>query len=76
MPELDQHAGGLPVSAVQEILATKGYAVSVTGAYDHATRGAVQDVQALHGLPRNGKLSTSTWCTIVGGMVRQSFRHR
>lgn len=75
-PELDQHAAGAPVTAVQEILATKEYAVTVTGAYDHATRKAVQDLQALHGLPRNGKLSTSTWCTIVGGSVRESFRHR
>jgi peptidoglycan hydrolase-like protein with peptidoglycan-binding domain len=75
-PELDQHAAGAPVTAVQEILATKGYAVTVTGAYDHATRRAVQDLQALHGLPRNGKLSTSTWCTVVGGSVRESFRHR
>lgn len=61
---------------MQEILATKGYAVTVTGAYDHATRAAVQDLQALHGLPRNGKLSTSTWCTVVGGSVRQSYKHR
>ncbi|MET8123220.1 N-acetylmuramoyl-L-alanine amidase [Micromonospora sp. NPDC005189] len=75
-PELDQHATGAPVTAVQEMLATKGYAVTVTGAYDHATRAAVQDLQALHGLPRNGKLSTSTWCAIVGGTVRQSLRHR
>ncbi|KAB1937455.1 N-acetylmuramoyl-L-alanine amidase [Micromonospora sp. ALFpr18c] len=75
-PELDQHATGAPVTAVQEILATKGYAVAVTGAYDHATRAAVQDLQALHGLPRDGKLSTSTWCAIVGGTVRQTFKHR
>ena len=76
VPELDQHAAGLPVTAVQEILAKKGYATSPSpAAYDHATRRAVQDLQALHGLPRNGKLSTSTWCTIVGGNVRQSFRH-
>ncbi|MFC4021564.1 N-acetylmuramoyl-L-alanine amidase [Micromonospora sp. GCM10011542] len=75
VPELDQHATGLPVSAVQEILNFKGYAdVAVTGTYDYATRSAVKHVQALHGLPDNGKLSTSTWCTIVGGVVRQSFR--
>ncbi len=75
-PELDQHASGLPVTAVQFILNAKGYdEVTVTGTYDHATRRAVKDLQALHGLPRNGKVSTSTWCVLVGGVVRQSFRH-
>ncbi|NJP35429.1 peptidoglycan recognition protein family protein [Micromonospora thermarum] len=74
-PELDQHASGLPVAAVQFILNAKGYAeVTVTGQYDHATREAVKDVQGLHGLPDNGKVSTSTWCVLVGGVVRQSFR--
>lgn len=77
VPELDKDASGLPVSAVQFILNIKGYAeVTVTGEYDYATRKAVQDLQALHGLPRNGKVNASTWCAIVGGVVRQSFRHR
>ncbi|MEU6202671.1 N-acetylmuramoyl-L-alanine amidase [Micromonospora musae] len=76
VPELDKHAGGLPVSAVQFILNVKGYAdVTVTGEYDFATRKAVQDLQGVHGLPRNGKVDVSTWCAIVGGVVRQSFKH-
>ncbi|WP_432953464.1 peptidoglycan recognition protein family protein [Micromonospora haikouensis] len=75
VPELDRDASGAPVSAVQFILNWKGYAdVAVTGEFDHATRRAVQDVQRLHGLPPNGKVGTSTWCAIVGGVVRQSLR--
>ncbi|MGC5021997.1 peptidoglycan recognition protein family protein [Micromonospora sp. DT47] len=74
-PELDKDASGLPVRAVQFILNWKGYAdVLETGEYDHATMKAVQDIQRLHGLPVNGKVSTSTWCALVGGVVRQSFR--
>ncbi|MCX4472255.1 N-acetylmuramoyl-L-alanine amidase [Micromonospora sp. NBC_01655] len=74
-PELDKHATGAPVSAVQFILNSKGYAdVTVTGEFDHATMQAVQDLQRLHGLHPNGKLSTSTWCALVGGVVRQSFQ--
>ncbi|MEV6815172.1 N-acetylmuramoyl-L-alanine amidase [Micromonospora sp. NPDC051296] len=76
-PELDQHSAGLPVTAVQYLLNFKGYAdVAVTGGYDHATPRAVRDLQALHGLPRNGKVGTGTWCAIVGGVVRQSFTRR
>ncbi|MFG3708065.1 N-acetylmuramoyl-L-alanine amidase [Micromonospora sp. NPDC047670] len=75
-PELDSDATGTPVSAAQFMLNFKGWAdVAVTGAYDHATKKAVQDLQALHGLPRNGKLTTDTWCVLVGGIVRRSFRH-
>ncbi|MGK5675381.1 peptidoglycan recognition protein family protein [Micromonospora sp. URMC 106] len=75
-PELDSDATGTPVSAAQFMLNFKGWAdVAVTGAYDHATKKAVQDLQALHGLPRNGKLTTDTWCVLVGGVVRRSFRH-
>ncbi|WP_232534056.1 peptidoglycan-binding protein [Plantactinospora sp. KBS50] len=74
-PELDKHACGLPVQAVQYILNHKGYLdVTVTGEYDHPTMKAVQDIQRLHGLTPNGKVSTETWCAIVGGIVRQSFR--
>ncbi|MER5705822.1 N-acetylmuramoyl-L-alanine amidase [Micromonospora sp. NPDC002296] len=74
-PELDKNATGAPVSAVQFILNSKGYAdVTVTGEFDHATKKAVQDLQRLHGLHPNGKVSTSTWCALVGGVVRQSFQ--
>ncbi|SCG47923.1 Peptidoglycan-binding (PGRP) domain of peptidoglycan hydrolases-containing protein [Micromonospora echinaurantiaca] len=77
VPELDKDASGIPVSAVQFMLNFKGWTeVAVTGEYDYATKKAVQDLQALHGLPRNGKVTTSTWCVLVGGVVRQSFRHR
>ncbi len=73
-PELDQHDTGVPVVAAQFMLASKGYAeVTPTGGYDHATRTAVKDLQRLHGLPPTGKLSTTTWCALVGGVVRQSF---
>ncbi|MEV4483064.1 peptidoglycan recognition protein family protein [Micromonospora coxensis] len=75
-PELDLDATGLPVQAIQFMLNWKGHAeVTVTGEYDHATKHAVKDLQRLHGLPRTGKVSTSTWCALVGGIVRQSFRH-
>ncbi|HEY0698207.1 MAG TPA: N-acetylmuramoyl-L-alanine amidase [Micromonospora sp.] len=74
-PELDKDATGLPVSAVQYILNHKGYAeVTITGEYDHPTKKAVKDLQELHGLEPDGKLSTSTWCVVTGGIVRQSFR--
>ncbi|SCG53704.1 peptidoglycan recognition protein family protein [Micromonospora halophytica] len=74
-PELDSDATGLPVEAMQFMLNWKGHAeVTVTGEYDHATKKAVKDLQQLHGLPRTGTVSTSTWCALVGGIVRQSFR--
>ncbi|SEO70806.1 peptidoglycan recognition protein family protein [Actinacidiphila rubida] len=74
-PVLDKDASGLPVEAVQYLLTIKGYAdtVSITGAYDHATMKAVQDMQRLHGLPPNGKVDLSTWCAVVGGTVREAF---
>jgi hypothetical protein len=73
-PELDKDATGLPVSAVQYILNHKGYAeVAITGTYDYPTMKAVQDLQRLHGLTPDGKVSTSTWCAVVGGIVRQAF---
>lgn len=76
-PELNRHANGLPVEAVQYLLNVKGYVeVTVTGTYDHVTRRAVQDLQELHGLPRDGRIDTGTWCAVVGGVVRQSFRRR
>ncbi|RKN39653.1 N-acetylmuramoyl-L-alanine amidase [Micromonospora endolithica] len=74
-PELDKHASGLPVTAIQDLLVFRGYPdVTVTGEYDHATRKAVQELQELHRLPRNGKVTTDTWCVLVGGVVRRSFR--
>ncbi|GAB3807813.1 peptidoglycan recognition protein family protein [Micromonospora zhanjiangensis] len=76
-PELAKDATGLPVKAVQYILRNKGYAdVTVTGTYDQPTMKAVQDLQRLHGLTPNGKVSTSTWCAVVGGVVRQAFAAR
>ncbi|MFI6821035.1 N-acetylmuramoyl-L-alanine amidase [Micromonospora sp. NPDC050187] len=74
-PELGRDATGLPISAVQYILNVKGYAdVTITGEYDWVTKKALQDLQRLHGLPSHGKVDTSTWCAVVGGVVRQSFR--
>ncbi|WP_213451737.1 peptidoglycan recognition protein family protein [Rhizomonospora bruguierae] len=68
-------AGTPPVSALQYILLHKGWRdVSITGAYDQPTKKAVQDLQRLHGLTPNGKLTASTWCAAVGGVVRESFR--
>ncbi|MEV0648812.1 N-acetylmuramoyl-L-alanine amidase [Phytomonospora sp. NPDC050363] len=73
-PELGRHDTGLPVEAIQFMLNGKGYAdVAITGAFDGATKDALQDVQRLHGLPRNGKVSMSTWCAVVGGVVRKAF---
>jgi hypothetical protein len=73
-PPLDKHATGLPVTALQFMLARKGYAeVTASGAYDHATMKAVQSMQHLHGLTPNGKVDLSTWCAVVGGSVREAF---
>lgn len=72
--ELDKDATGAAVSAAQYILEVKGYSdVKVTGVFDHATKKAVQDMQHLHGLVPNGKVSTTTWCAIAGGVVREAF---
>lgn len=75
VPELDKHATGVPVTALQYILNSRGYEeVALTGEFDHPTKKAVQDLQRLHGLRPNGKVTTTTWCAAVGGVVRQSFR--
>ncbi|MEU8080225.1 peptidoglycan-binding protein [Catellatospora citrea] len=72
-PELGKHATGVPVSALQYILQNKGWTdVAVTGQFDHPTMKAVQDLQRLHGLTPNGKVTTSTWCAAVGGITRES----
>jgi N-acetylmuramoyl-L-alanine amidase/Putative peptidoglycan binding domain len=73
-PDLGKDATGLPVSALQFMLARKGHPdVTVTGIYDHCTKKAVQDMQRLHGLVPNGKVTASTWCAVVGGSVREAF---
>jgi hypothetical protein len=73
-PALGKDAVGLPVEALQFMLARKGYAdVTVTGTFDHATMKAVQGMQRLHGLVPNGKVDLSTWCAVVGGAVREAF---
>ncbi|QKW14583.1 N-acetylmuramoyl-L-alanine amidase [Verrucosispora sp. NA02020] len=72
-PDLGRGSAGLPVTAAQDLLAGKGYAdVAPTGVLDEPTRRAVRDLQALHRLPRTGTVDSGTWCTIVGGVVRQS----
>lgn len=74
-PSLDHHATGLPVTAVQFMLARKGYPeVTSTGTFDHPTQKAVQDLQRLHGLTPNAKVDLSTWCALTGGSVREAFR--
>ncbi|BCJ27807.1 N-acetylmuramoyl-L-alanine amidase [Actinocatenispora sera] len=72
-PRLLPHATGDAVKAAQSILAHKGYDVTVDGTYDGATRQAVRQMQRLHGLPPNGLADTTTWCAILGGIVRQEF---
>ncbi|WP_329138995.1 N-acetylmuramoyl-L-alanine amidase [Streptomyces sp. NBC_01476] len=73
-PALDKNATGLPVSALQFMLARKGHSeVAVTGTFDHATKKAVQDMQRLHGLTPDGKVDLSTWCAVVGGSVREAY---
>jgi hypothetical protein len=73
-PELDKHASGLPVTALQTILNIKGYAdVTASGTFDHDTMKAIQDMQRLHGLTPNGKVDMSTWCAVTGGIVREAF---
>lgn len=65
---------GPAVSAIQTMLATKGFGTTVTGAFDGVTDGAVRKLQRLHRLPADGVMSPSTWCALVGGIVRESFR--
>ncbi|MGN9810155.1 peptidoglycan recognition protein family protein [Micromonospora sp. BQ11] len=74
-PVLYKEAAGLPVSAIQYLLNFRGYTdVAVTGEYDYATKKAVKELQVLHGLPQDGSLTTDTWCVLVGGVIRRSFR--
>jgi hypothetical protein len=77
VPHLDKDAAGPAVQAVQFMLNRKGYAPDVTdtGAYDHATMKAVQDMQRLHGLVPDGKVDLSTWCALVGGAVKEAFTY-
>lgn len=73
-PPLDKHATGLPVTALQFMLARKGYGeVTASGEFDHPTMKAVQSMQHLHGLTPNGRVDLSTWCAVVGGSVREAF---
>lgn len=73
-PPLGKHASGLPVTALQFMLARKGYPeVTASGEFDHPTMKAVQSMQHLHGLTPNGKVDLSTWCAVVGGSVREAF---
>ncbi|GLZ75235.1 hypothetical protein Afil01_00420 [Actinorhabdospora filicis] len=74
-PFVGKHDSGLAVEAAQFMLNSKGYAdVTATGAYDHTTMKALQDLQRLHGLPSNGKIDANTWCVLTGGVVRESFK--
>jgi N-acetylmuramoyl-L-alanine amidase/Putative peptidoglycan binding domain len=73
-PELDKDATGEAVTALQSILVPKGHDdVVINGVFDHVTKHAVKDLQQLHGLPVTGKVDTTTWCVITGGIVRDAF---
>ncbi|HEY3504831.1 MAG TPA: N-acetylmuramoyl-L-alanine amidase [Actinocatenispora sp.] len=72
-PRLDRRATGDVVKAAQSILAHKGYEVTVTGEYDADTTRAVRAMQRLHHLPATGVTDTTTWCAILGGIVRAEF---
>jgi len=72
-PRLLPDAAGDAVSAAQSILAHKGYQVEVTGTFDAATHQAVRAMQLLHGLHPTGLVDTTTWCAILGGIVRAEF---
>ncbi|MEV6971469.1 N-acetylmuramoyl-L-alanine amidase [Hamadaea sp. NPDC051192] len=72
--DVDKDAVGEHVAGLQFVLANKGYQVAVTGAYDHDTMKAVQEMQRLHGLPANGKVDLSTWCAVAGGIVKDEFQ--
>lgn len=74
VPPLDGRSSGDAVSAVQSILVPKGYQVNLTGAFDAETRTAARQMQRLHGLPATGRVDLSTWCAVVGGIVREEFR--
>ena len=76
VPTLSSGATGQAVSGAQSILNHKGYtSVSVTGTFDAATVTAVKSVQTLHGLSATGTLDVTTWCAVVGGIVKQAFNY-
>jgi N-acetyl-anhydromuramyl-L-alanine amidase AmpD len=72
--ELALGAVGPAVSGVQSMLAIKGFGTTITGTYDATTAGAVRQLQRLHRLPADGVMTPSTWCALVGGSVRETFR--
>ncbi len=73
-PDLRLGATGPAVSGAQSILAIKGFGTTITGSYDSTTAGAVRKLQRLHRLRPDGVMSPSTWCAVVGGSVRETFR--
>jgi N-acetyl-anhydromuramyl-L-alanine amidase AmpD len=64
---------GNAVEALQYILVNKGYPLTQSGDFDHATHKAVQDMQRLHHVEPTGKVDTDTWCATVGGIVANEF---
>jgi N-acetylmuramoyl-L-alanine amidase/Putative peptidoglycan binding domain len=71
---LDSRSTGDAVAALQRILIPKGYEVNPTAVFDAETRTAVRLMQRLHGLPETGRVDVSTWCAVLGGIVREEFR--
>ncbi|MBO0782777.1 MAG: N-acetylmuramoyl-L-alanine amidase [Ktedonobacteraceae bacterium] len=71
---LKKDAQGEAVTAIQEILQHKGYAVTVNGDFDFDTMKAVKEMQELHGLPPNGLVDVDSWCAIVGGILKAEFK--
>jgi peptidoglycan hydrolase-like protein with peptidoglycan-binding domain len=67
---LDTRSTGDAVSGLQAILRRKGHSVTVTGIVDSDTREAVRQMQLLHGLSPTGTVDVTTWCAVVGGVVR------
>lgn len=77
MDELAFGDRGERVKALQTALVEAGYTVgAIDGAFGRLTRGAVLQLQADHGLPISGRVSSATWALLEGGASRPVERPR
>lgn len=65
-PDVRSGAKGTPVSAVQALLASRGYAVDASGSFGTKTLKSVKALQKKHQLPQTGIVSKLTWAVLFG----------
>jgi hypothetical protein len=68
-PALNQGTRGADVSALQRLLAGRGYWVSADGVYGAGTAAAVRRFQAGHGLGADGVVGAGTWSRMAPALA-------